>query len=86
MPSAHPVTDHDEIRAWVERHDGHPATVRGREGLLRIDFGEPEESLEPMEWDDWFDVFEDRGLAALIPPDENSRFFKLVSRETVEKS
>lgn len=39
-----------------------------------------------MDWDEWFDVFEDRGLAALIPPDENSRFFKLVSRETVEKS
>lgn len=86
MPSAHPITDHDEIRSWVERHDGHPATVKGRHGLLRIDFGDPEESLEPMEWDEWFDVFDDRGLAALIPTGEESRFFKLVSRETVEKS
>jgi probable phosphoglycerate mutase len=85
MPSAHPVTDHDEIRSWVERHGGRPATVKGRHGLLRIDFGKPEESLEPIEWEEWFKVFDERGLAALIPSDEESRFFKLVSRETVEK-
>jgi hypothetical protein len=23
------TTDHDEIRRWVEQHDGAPATVRG---------------------------------------------------------
>ncbi|MGI9155615.1 MAG: hypothetical protein ACR2FG_03125, partial [Marmoricola sp.] len=37
------TTDHDEIRRWVEKHDGSPASVKGTEsadaaGVLRIDF------------------------------------------------
>ena len=48
MPSgmasrSHTTTDHDEIRRWVEEHDGRPATVKGTgsgddAGVLRIDF------------------------------------------------
>src|SRR5215212_2941963 len=51
------TTDHDEIRRWVEEHDGKPATVRGTEngdeaGVLRIDFpgGAGDDRLETTDW------------------------------------
>jgi hypothetical protein len=92
MPSeSHTTTDHDEIRTWVEEHGGAPAQVRGTEsddggGVLRIDFpgGAGEDRLEHVDWNDWFSVFEDRGLAFLYQEHkasgEDSTFFKLVSR------
>jgi hypothetical protein len=52
------TTDHEEIRAWVEEHDGTPASVRGTErggaaGVLRIDFpgGAGEDELEHISWE-----------------------------------
>ena len=87
------TTDHDEIRRWVEDHDGRPVIVRGTgsgdngDGVLRIDFpgGAGEESLEPIPWDDWFRQFEENDLAFLYQErkasGEDSTFFKLVSRE-----
>ncbi|WP_028057551.1 hypothetical protein [Candidatus Solirubrobacter pratensis] len=84
------TTDHDEIRRWVEEHDGKPATVRGTEegddaGVLRIDFpgGAGEDALEHISWDDWFEKFDANGLAFLYQEQkasgEDSTFFKLVS-------
>ena len=84
------TTDHDEIRKWVEAHDGKPVSVRGTEGgdsagVLRIDFpgGAGDDRLEPISWDDWFQKFEDEGLAFLYQErkasGEDSTFFKLVS-------
>jgi hypothetical protein len=84
------TTDHDEIRRWVEQHGGKPAIVRGTRddggGVLRIDFpgGAGEDELEPVDWDEWFRIFDDRGLAFLYQEEkadgEDSTFFKLVSR------
>jgi glutathione synthase/RimK-type ligase-like ATP-grasp enzyme len=85
------TTDHDEIRSWVEEHDGTPAVVRGTEsdqgrGVLRIDFpgGAGEDQLEHVEWDEWFQAFEDNDLAFLYQQQkasgEDSTFFKLVAR------
>jgi hypothetical protein len=87
------TTDHDEIRRWVEEHDGTPATVRGTEsgdaaGVLRIDFpgGTGEDQLEHISWDEWFQKFDDNDLAFLYQQEkasgEDSTFFKLVSRAT----
>ncbi len=83
--------DHDEIRRWVEEHDGKPASVRGTEdgdeaGVLRIDFpgGAGEDRLEHIEWDEWFEKFDENDLAFLYQEEtkegEESRFSKLVSR------
>lgn len=80
MASATPVTDHDRIRDWAEEHGGRPACVKGTAALLRIDFGKPDEKLQPITWDDWFQTFEESNLAALLPPGSRSRFFKLVDR------
>jgi hypothetical protein len=85
------TTDHDEIRQWVEQHDGKPASVRGTEtgdsaGVLRIDFpgGADDESLEHISWDKWFAKFDDADLAFLYQEQKaggaDSTFFKLVSR------
>ncbi|MDW6023599.1 hypothetical protein SAZ10_17760 [Mesorhizobium sp. BAC0120] len=87
MSEASTTTNHNEIRKWVEDRSGHPAVVRtGKEGgILRIDFGEPDESLEPVEWDEFFEIFEDNNLAFLHQDKANngqlSRFNKFVERE-----
>lgn len=88
---SHQTTDHDEIRRWVEQHDGVPARVRGTEegagaGVLRIDFpgGAGEDQLEHLDWDTWFETFDSNELAFLYQEHkasgEDSTFFKLVSR------
>jgi hypothetical protein len=88
------TTDHDEIRRWVEAHDGHPATVKrtarnGEPGLLRIDYPgySGEGSLEPISWDEFFDKFEESQLAFVYQErkadGKDSRFSKLVSRANV---
>ena len=85
------TTDHDEIRRWVEEHDGRPASVRGTEdgddaGVLRIDFpgGAGEDALEHISWEEWFAKFDEGRLAFLYQEQkasgEDSTFFKLVSR------
>jgi hypothetical protein len=80
MASARPVTDHDQIRDWVEERGGRPACVKGTAALLRVDFGKPDDQLQEISWDDWFDTFEESHLAALLPDGPRSRFFKLVDR------
>jgi hypothetical protein len=85
------TTDHDEIRSWVEEHDGKPVTVKGTgggddAGVLRIDFpgGAGADELEEIGWDDWFAKFDENDLAFLYQTEkasgEDSTFFKLVSR------
>ena len=85
------TTDHDEIRRWVEEHDGRPASVRGTErgdeaGVLRIDFpgGAGTDELEHISWEEWFEKFEAENLAFLYQErkssGEDSTFFKLVRR------
>jgi hypothetical protein len=82
MAEATTTTDHEAIRQWAEDRDGRPAVVRtsGEGGILRIDFGEPEESLEPIEWDEFFRIFDDNNLAFLHQEEGQSRFNKFVER------
>jgi hypothetical protein len=88
MSQAKTTTDHKTIQKWVEMRKGTPSKVKnsGEGGILRIDFGEPEDSLEPMDWDEFFTVFEDRKLAFLYQEKSEdggvSRFNKFVSRTT----
>ncbi|HWU46191.1 MAG TPA: hypothetical protein VN133_05495 [Humibacter sp.] len=88
---SHTTTDHDEIRSWVERHDGKPVSVRGTDkggdaGVLRIDFpgGAGSDELEEISWDEWFQKFDESKLAFLYQEHKSdgadSTFFKLVSR------
>ncbi|NGP18605.1 hypothetical protein [Devosia aurantiaca] len=87
MSSSSTTTDHDEIREWAEARDGHPAKVDtgGEGGILRIDFGKPEDNLEAIEWDEFFDIFDENNLAFLYQDRTadggESRFNKFVNRD-----
>jgi len=87
MTTATKTTDHETIRAWAEARGGQPARVEGtgEGGILRIDFNEPEERLTPIEWDEFFQVFEDNNLAFLFQEEtadgSTSRFGKFVDRD-----
>jgi hypothetical protein len=89
------TTNHDEIREWAEARGGKPATVKrtendGEAGVLRIDFPgySGTGSLEEISWDEFFKKFDEKNLAFLYQDTtssgEESRFFKLVTRETAE--
>ncbi len=86
MTESTTTTDHDTIRRWAEARDGHPARVEGTGdgGLLRIDFGEPKERLEPISWEEFFRTFDENDLALLYQERTQdgsiSRFNKLVDR------
>jgi len=93
MASAQKTTDHETIRRWAEERGGHPAAVsathKGKDvGILRIDFGEPDEGLEEISWDDFFDKFDEENLAFLYQEEtqdgKTSRFFKFVQRDEDE--
>jgi hypothetical protein len=66
------TTDHDEVRRWLEAHDGRPMVASGTVeadgsdgvGVLKIEFGEGhDESLVPLSWDEFFERFESAELA-----------------------
>lgn len=84
--------DHDEIRAWVEAHNGHPVAVKDTgtkndPGILRIDFpgGAGDDSFEKLSWDEWFEKFDENKLAFLYQEEKadggDSTFCKLVGRD-----
>ncbi|AYF02571.1 hypothetical protein PY32053_02983 [Paracoccus yeei] len=85
MTQSTTTRDHDTIRKWAEARDGHPAKVDtgGKGGILRIDFNEPEEALTRIEWDEFFEIFDENGLSFLYQDKtaegKTSRFNKFVS-------
>ena len=87
MSQANTTTDHDTIRKWAESRGGRPARVKtsGPGGILRIDFGEKDDNLEEIEWEEFFKVFDERKLAFLYQDESGSggtsRFNKFVDRE-----
>ena len=90
MSTSNTTTDHKVIRKWVESRHGRPAVVKGTEGkdgegVLRIEFRE-NEKLEDIDWDAFFETFDDRKLAFLYQDKtsdgKESRFFKFVKRES----
>jgi hypothetical protein len=76
---------HEVIEAWARARQGQPATATrgpdGRPRTLRMDFGEPTPSLEAIEWDEWFGVFDDRDLVFVYQEERRdgrqSNFFRL---------
>lgn len=63
--------DHEEIRRWVEARGGRPAHVKGfgsgdDPGVLRIGFpGSSGENLETVDWEVWFQAFDENAVAFL---------------------
>lgn len=95
--SAHPLTEHEEIRQWAEERGARPACVRGTGsgddiGMIRLDFPgySGQDSLQSIEWDEWFQKFDENNLALLVQDKtargQKSNFNKLVSRDTAEET
>ena len=64
MAKADITTDHDVIRRWAEERGGCPASVEGtapehEPGLLRLDFRPKDDKLENVDWDAFFEKFEE---------------------------
>jgi hypothetical protein len=87
MSSSETTTDHKVIQKWAKERDGRPSAIRtkGKGGLLRIDFGEKEEEFEEIDWDEFFQIFDQNKLAFLYQDKtedgQTSRFNKFVERE-----
>jgi len=81
------TTDRKTIQSWVEARGGRPSKVKGSKegGILRIDFGEAEDDLVEIQWDEFFEIFDHSKLAFLYQEEvgsgKKSRFNKFVSRE-----
>ena len=93
--AGHPLTDHEQIRSWAEERGGVPSCVkrtggRGDIGMIRLNFPgySGEESLQEISWEDWFQKFDENGLALLVQETtaggEQSNFNKLVKRSTAK--
>jgi hypothetical protein len=88
MSEAVTTTDHDQIRSWAEGRGGRPARVRTSRpgGVLRIDFGEAEDELEEISWDEFFKIFDENDLAFLhqdkTASGGTSRFNKFIDRKS----
>jgi hypothetical protein len=91
---SHITTDHEEIRHWAEERGGQPAAVKGTgggedPGILRVDFPGygAENSLQSISWDEFFQKFDENGLAFLYQDRTKSgkvsRFFKIVRRDSI---
>ena len=91
MAESKTTTKHNEIQSWVEKRNGKPAIVEGTEdnqeaaGLLRIKFSDDSgNNLKEVDWDEFFDTFEEKKLAFLYQDKtkdgDESRFFKFVNR------
>lgn len=91
MSAGETTTDHDVIRRWIEDRNGHPAVVKATEdngrggGLLRVDFRDHGDKLDDIDWDAFFQVFEDSKLAFLhqdkTADGSTSRFNKFIARD-----
>ena len=92
---SHTTIDHEEIRKWAEARGAKPACVKktgGKSdvGILRLDFPgySGADSLEHIEWDEFFEKFDESGLALVYQDHtaagEKSNFNKLVSRENAK--
>ena len=89
--------NYNHRKDWIEERGGRPAVVadthdRHGSGILRVDFPgfSGEHSLEEVEWEEFFEIFEDRSLAFLYQEStrdgSESRFFKFIDRAGSEAS
>ena len=98
MSAAESTTDHDVIKQWIEKRKGRPSVVRATEGdtegtdhvegILRVDFRDPDDALDDIDWNEFFRIFDESNLAFLhqdkTADGHVSRFNKFVSRDTVD--
>ncbi|WP_371412261.1 hypothetical protein [Ensifer sp. NM-2] len=86
VKEADTTDDHETIRAWAEKRRGRPSRAKGAINgeILRIDFGERDETLEPISWEEFFTIFDHNKLLFLhqdrTADGKISRFNKFIDR------
>jgi hypothetical protein len=67
------LTDHDSIKRWAREHGARPALVKGTARdkdanalQLAMEGTSQEGRLEPIDWDAWFQRFDENGLALIV--------------------
>lgn len=88
----HVTHNHEEIRRWVRQRGGRPAKRRDAPDadagdVLAVSFPDTDdESLDPIEWEEFFERFESGGLAFAhgAGADGSEPDFALVDREEAE--
>jgi hypothetical protein len=89
------LTDHDEIQQWAEERRAKPAAVKRTgggddPGIIRLDFPgySGEDSLEAIDWDEWFKKFDESDLVLIVQDTtadgQRSNFNKLVHRDSID--
>ena len=80
------LTDHDSIKRWAREHGARPALVKGTTRpndanalQLAMEGTTQDGRLEPIDWDDWFQRFDESGLALMVD-DSAASANKLVPR------
>lgn len=84
--------DQAEIREWIEAHSGVPAVLKevsedeGEESddMLHISFDPNDPDMEEMEWDEFFERFDNDNLALVyddLTPKGTVPDFELVDRD-----
>ncbi|MGX7871532.1 hypothetical protein ACVDG5_000135 [Mesorhizobium sp. ORM6] len=87
MSDALKTTNHEVIRAWIEAREGRPAvaSTSGKGAILRVDFGEADEELQAVEWEEFFRIMDANNLAFvhqdMTADGATSRFNKFVERD-----
>ena len=88
------LTDHEAVRRWAEEHGARPTCVKGTgdgqdPGIIRLDSPghSGEESLQSIDWDEWFRKFDESGLALIVGDEDAApNFNKLVRRDAIKTS
>ncbi|MFC6906640.1 hypothetical protein ACFQGH_15700 [Halalkalicoccus tibetensis] len=87
------TTDHGTIRNWIESNDLAVArtaeTARNRSGgLTVVTEGRTDDSIKEVSWDEFFETFEDEGLAFVYRTEtmgpEEQLYYEFVPREDAE--
>ncbi len=73
---------HDIIKQWAEARGGVPARVRTTLDALKIKIGNDEPTYEPISWDTWFSVFDEKSFAFVY--EEPGYSSKVVARNGKE--
>lgn len=83
--ASHATRDHEEIQRWAADHGASPAVVNRTGGMLRFEF-DPQhaEALTQVDWEEFFQIFDEKGLELVYDDKPGSRFHKIVYPETVE--
>lgn len=74
---------HDVIKSWVEAHGGVPARVRTTSDALTVKIGTDEPTHDPISWEDWFSVFDDKEFAFVF--EDHGYGSKVVKRNGKEE-